>query len=159
MKMKTLSSLICSDNKREDVLLKYLELFVEKCGIFIVERIKERIDMAILFLLICILAPIIVYGAESSLLFIASINTILYLVTIFAIPNIIAYSAMRKHKTRVEEAHQQGATKEAMESILNDDVEILEEEYQAVPNWLYYISIVNFLLAVIFCVWGVFQIF
>lgn len=116
--------------------------------------------MAILFLLICLFAPILVYGTEATLLFyIALANTILYLITLFAIPNIIAYSAMKKHKTRVEEAYQQGATKEVMESILNDDLEILEEDHQAAPKWLYYISFVNVLLAVIFCVWGVFQIF
>ena len=114
--------------------------------------------MAILFLLICVIAPIIVYGTESPLIFyLASTNTILYLVTIFAIPNIIAYSAMKKHKTRVEEVYQQGATEEEMETILNDDVEILEKNRQAVPKWLYVITFVNVVLAIIFCVIGVFH--
>ena len=66
---------------------------------------------------------------------------------------------MKKHKIRVEEAYQQGATKEAMEFILNNDIEILEKDNQAVPNWIYYVSFVNVLLAVIFCVWGLLQIF
>lgn len=114
--------------------------------------------MAILFLLICVLAPIIVYGTESPLIFyLAFINTILYLVTILAIPNIIAFSAMKKHKTRVEEAYQQGATEEEMETILNDDVEILEKDRQAVPKLLYVITFVNVVLAIIFCVIGVFH--
>lgn len=114
--------------------------------------------MAILFLLICVLAPIIVYGTGSPLIFyLAFTNTILYLVTIFAIPNIIAYSAMNKHKTRVEEAYQQGATEEEMETILNDDVEILEKDCQAVPKLLYVITFVNVVLAIIFCVIGVFH--
>ena len=114
--------------------------------------------MAILFLLICVIAPLIVYGTESSLLFyIACVNTILYLVTIFAIPNFIAHSAMKKHKTRVEEAYQQGTTEEEMEIILNDDVEILEKDRQAVPRWLYVISFVNVVLATVFCMIGVFH--
>ncbi|WP_170148486.1 hypothetical protein [Ureibacillus endophyticus] len=53
--------------------------------------------MAILFLLISVLAPILLYGIGSSFLFFLAIaNTILYLVTALAIPNIIAISAMKK---------------------------------------------------------------
>lgn len=112
--------------------------------------------MAIIFLLICVLAPILVYSTEPSFIFyLAVTNTILYLVIILAIPNIIAFSAMKKHKARVEEAYEQGATEEEMEIILNDDVEISEKDRQAVPKWLYVITIVNVVLAFIFCVTGI----
>lgn len=114
--------------------------------------------MAILFLLICVLAPILVYSTEPSFIFyLAVTNTMLYLVTILAIPNIIAFSAMKKYKARVEEAYQQGATEEEIEIILNDNVEILEKDRQAVPKWLYVITFVNVVLAIIFCVIGVFH--
>ena len=59
----------------------------------------------------------------------------------------------------MEEEHLKGATEEEMESILNGDVEILEKDLQAVPRWLYFISFVNVLLSVVFCIWSLVQIF
>ncbi|WP_342442443.1 hypothetical protein MHB65_03050 [Lysinibacillus sp. FSL K6-0075] len=113
--------------------------------------------MSILFLVICILAPILLYEIEPSFLFYLSItNTILYLVTILAILNIIALSAIKKHKARVEEAYQQGATVEEREFILNDDIKISEKDNQVVPKWLYVINLVTVMLAIIFLVAGLF---
>lgn len=113
--------------------------------------------MVILFLLISVLAPILLYGTVPSLIFYLAItNTILYLFTALAIPNIIALSAMKKYKARVKEAYHQGASEKEMEIILNGNVEISDKDNQAAPKWLYVINLASVSLAIIFCIIGVF---
>lgn len=91
--------------------------------------------MALLSLVICIFAPILLYGTGLSILcWLSIINSISYIVIILAIPNIISVSAMRKLKVRVEEMEQRGATKEEIEKVLNEDINITEKDNQAVPT-------------------------
>ncbi|MEK5214588.1 hypothetical protein [Psychrobacillus sp. FSL H8-0487] len=112
--------------------------------------------MALLSLVICIFAPILLYGTGLSILYwLSIINLILYIVIILAFPNIIAVSAMRKWKVRVEEMEQQGATEEEIEKIFNEDIEITEKDYQAAPRWLYLINLANIVLGLILLITGI----
>jgi len=112
--------------------------------------------MALLSLVICIFAPIVLYGTGlSNLYWLSIINSISYIIIILAIPNIIAISAMRKLKVRVEEMEQQGATEEEIKKILNEDVEITEKDKQAAPTWLYIINLANIVLGLILLITGI----
>lgn len=106
--------------------------------------------MGIISLLICVLAVIVLYLTEQMLLFwLSLVNTVLYLVITFTIPNVIALTAMKKHKAKVEKMHQQGATAEEIDLILNEEVEITEEDHRSVPTWIYVIGMINVVLSVI----------
>lgn len=106
--------------------------------------------MGIISLLIGVLAVIVLYLTEEMFLFwLALVNTVLYLVITFAIPNILALTAMKKHIAKVEKMHQQGATAEEIDFILNEEVEITEEDNRSVPTWIYVIGMINVVLSVI----------
>lgn len=113
--------------------------------------------MAILALLISISAFILLYGVGHPFIFwFQLVNTILFLVNSIVIPNLIAMSAMKKFKARVEEAHEQGATDEEIDWILKEEeIEIAEEDEQVVPQWMYIIGLISLVISIILLITGV----
>ena len=94
--------------------------------------------MSKLSLVVTVLAPIVLYGTGHAFLFwFATINAIIYLVTIFAIPNVIALSAMKKFKAGIKKMEQDGATNEEIEKALDGEAKIAEEDHESAPTWLY----------------------
>ena len=111
----------------------------------------SKFSLAIMYL-----APIVLYGTGHAFLFwFATINTIIYLVTIFAIPNVIAMSAMKKFKAGIKKMEQDGATYKEIEKALDGEVKVAEEDHESAPTWLYLLGMINIFFALILLIIGI----
>ncbi|WOV88053.1 hypothetical protein QWT69_02720 [Sporosarcina oncorhynchi] len=109
-----------------------------------------------LFLIVVMfLTPAILYFTEHQILFwLAIINAASYLIIGLIIPNLIAHSSMVSFKSKLEQMVQDGATDQEIEEAFDEEILIAEEDRMAVPQWLYYLTLFNIVLAVSLLVIG-----
>ncbi|WP_433744963.1 hypothetical protein [Falsibacillus pallidus] len=105
---------------------------------------------------IVVIAVILNIGkGHSWLLWIAFLNLILYLIITLTIPNLIAGSAMKRYKAKIEERHEKGASKEEINEMLDKDITITESDQTQVPSWMYLIGMINVVVGIILLVIGI----
>ena len=75
------------------------------------------------------------------------------------IPHLIAKSAMNKFKSTIDMLEQQGATPEEIEKAFQEEIVITEQDRQAVPIWIYYISFSHVLIGAILSGTGILFLF
>ncbi|ARK22252.1 hypothetical protein [Sporosarcina ureae] len=115
--------------------------------------------MKIVFFILLVL-PIPLYINDHPFLFwLAVCNAASYLVVGLLIPHIIAKSAMDKFKSTIDMLKQQGATPEEIEKAFQEEIVITEQDRQAVPIWIYYISFSHVLIGAVLSGTGILFLF